>query len=113
VRTIEALTGHQIPDRAALHLNVGQRVEVGERDTRWPEFVFVTAADGSGWVPARHLSRSAGSAVVQTAYDTTELPTQPGDVLEVLAEDRRSGWLWCRTSHGAAGWVPANTLKEE
>ena len=85
-------------------------MQVGERDTEWPEFVFVTALGGSGWVPARHLSQSSGEVVVIAAYDTTELPTAAGDVLEVVAEDRRSGWLWCRSSNGREGWVPVRTV---
>ena len=74
-------------------LRIGEQVEVGPRDTEWPEFVFVTAEYGSEWVPARHLSTSSGTAVLTTSYDTTELPTQVGDLLEVLAEDNASGWL--------------------
>ncbi|HEU5265589.1 MAG TPA: SH3 domain-containing protein [Jatrophihabitans sp.] len=46
-----------------------------------------------------------------TPYDTTELPTQRGDVLEVLAEDLASGWLWCR-GPGGEGWVPAKTVED-
>jgi hypothetical protein len=105
-----AKVAHQIPDRAPLRLSVGQRVDAGDRDTEWPEFVFVTAPQGAGWVPARHLSAPSGSAVVETGYDTTELPTQAGDMLDVLAEDLASGWLWCRSGEGREGWVPLNTL---
>jgi hypothetical protein len=83
-----------------LRLTVGERVQVGERDRECPEFVFVTASHGSGWVPARHLSGSSGAAVVQTPYDTTELPTRSGEVLDVLDEDLTSGWLWCRGPGG-------------
>jgi hypothetical protein len=101
---------HQIPDWSPLQLAVGQRVEVGDRDTEWPEFVFVNAANGSGWVPARHLSVSSGPAVVLAAYDTTELPTQIGELLEVVAEDLTSGWFWCRSRKGREGWVPIKTL---
>jgi len=92
-------------------LAVGQRVRVGDRASEWPEFVFVTARDGTGWVPARHLSASTGPAVVQTRYDTTELPTDLGEELEVVAEDLESGWLWCRASSGREGWVPVKTLE--
>ena len=91
-----ARIGHAIPERLPLRLAVGQRVRVGDRDSEWPEFVFVTARDGTGWVPARHLSASTGPAVVQTRYDTTELPTDLGEELEVVAEDLESGWLWGR-----------------
>ena len=85
-------------------------MDVGERDTEWPEFVFVTASHGSGWVPARHLSASSGTAVVTTAYDTTELPTHIGEILEVVTEDLTSGWLWCRSAEGREGWVPVKTV---
>jgi hypothetical protein len=62
-------------------------------------------------VPARHLSTVAGTALVTTAYDTTELPTHVGEVLEVVAEDLPSGWLWCRSRGGREGWVPIKTLE--
>jgi hypothetical protein len=32
--------------RPPLRLSVGQRVTVGQQDTRWPAFVFVTAEAG-------------------------------------------------------------------
>jgi hypothetical protein len=111
VRTMVAKVGHQIPDRPPLQLAVGERVDVGDRDSEWPEFVFVTASHGAGWVPARHLSGTSGTVVVQTAYDTSELPTQAGDVVEVVAEDLTSGWLWCRARDGREGWVPIKTLE--
>jgi len=76
MRTMVAKVAHQIPDRRPLQLVDGERVDVGDRDSEWPEFVFATASHGTGWVPARHLSATSGTAVVQIAYDTTELPTQ-------------------------------------
>jgi hypothetical protein len=110
MRRVVAKLVHEIPDRPPLRLSVGQRVEVGDRDTEWPQFVFVTAAQGAGWVPARHLSASSGSAVVLTGYETTELPTRVGEVLEIVAEDLASGWMWCRSREGREGWVPLKTL---
>jgi hypothetical protein len=86
-------------------------VSVGRRDTQWPEFAFVTSDHGEGWVPARYLSAGDGEAVVLTAYDTTELQTEVGDVLEVLEEDTIGGWLRCRTGNGREGWVPTETVK--
>jgi hypothetical protein len=110
MRRVVAKVAHEIPDRPPLRLSVGQHVDIGDRDTEWPEFVFVTSPQGAGWVPERHLSIGSGSSVVRTAYDTTELPTRVGEVLEVLSEDLASGWLWCRSSAGREGWVPVNTL---
>ena len=48
-----AHTAYTIPDRSPIRVDAGEEVEVGERDVELPEFVFVTTADGSGWVPAR------------------------------------------------------------
>jgi len=87
-------------------------VQVGERDDEWPEFVFVTASYGAGWVPQRHLSAPAGPAVVRIEYDTTELPTAIGEALDVVFEDLQSGWLWCRSSSGREGWVPTKTVED-
>ena len=39
---------HAIPDRPPLRLAVGEQVLVGDRDSGWPEFVFVTATHGAG-----------------------------------------------------------------
>lgn len=111
MRSVVAKLAHEIPERRPIRLTVGEQVTVGDRDTEWPEFVFVTAADSAGWVPARYLSAASGIASVQTAYDTTELPTRAGEVLGVHAEDPQSGWLWCRSRDGREGWVPENTLE--
>lgn len=105
-----ARSAHEIPDRPPIRVNVGDRVEVGERDGEWPAFVFVTDQKGSGWIPERHLDRQGASAVVTEGYDTTELPTKEGEELEVLHEDLTSGWLWCRGKNGREGWVPERTL---
>jgi SH3 domain len=110
VRRVVATQSHEIAERPPLRLAVGDAVDVGERDTEWPAFVFVTCDAGSGWVPRRYLSASSGRAVVRTAYDTTELPTTVGQVLDVVGEDLESGWLWCRSADGREGWVPVRTV---
>jgi hypothetical protein len=110
MKQVVARVAHEIPDRAPLQIAPGTEVTAGERDSEWPEFVFVTASGGTGWVPARYLSQPSGRVIVTTAYDTTELPTQVGEVLEVVTEDLVSGWLWCRSDSGREGWVPVNTV---
>jgi hypothetical protein len=47
-----AKIAHEIPDRPPLRLLAGEVVQAGDRDSEWPEFVFVTASHGAGWVPA-------------------------------------------------------------
>ncbi|REK11842.1 MAG: hypothetical protein DWQ40_11875 [Actinobacteria bacterium] len=105
-----ALVGHETPEYHPIQLAVGEVVEVGERDTEWPEFVKVNTKSGSGWVPARHLSAEKGQARVIIPYDTTELATVQGEELVVLKRDRISGWTWCQNSEGREGWVPDRTL---
>ncbi|MHB8656339.1 MAG: SH3 domain-containing protein [Solirubrobacteraceae bacterium] len=93
-----------------MRVEVGDPVKVGERDSEGPAFVFVAGPKGSGWIPERHLDRQGASAVVTEAYDTTELPTEEDEKLEVLREDLTSGWLWCCAADGRKGWVPEPTL---
>ncbi len=104
-------SAHRIPDRQPLVLAPGDPVEVGRRDEEWPAFASVTSEHGAGWVPARYLSAEAGAAVVIAAYDTTELPTEAGAILEVLVDDLESGWSWCRAPDGREGWVPDRVLE--
>ena len=101
---------HVTPDGAPLILGVGDTVTVAERSSHWPAFVFVTATEGEGWVPSRHLSINSDVGVTITAYDTTELPVTPGDVFTVVERDNVSGWWWCRSDAGAEGWVPVEVL---
>jgi len=112
MRRVTASAAHQIPERTPLRVDAGDQVEVGERDAEWPAFVFVVAAGGGcGWVPARHLSSAtAGPATVLVPYDTTELPAEAGQTLDVLAEDSESGWLWCRDASGRQGWIPQRSV---
>ena len=108
---VVATEAHVISERTPLSLASGDVVTVGRRDAEWPAFVFVTSVSGSGWVPARHLSADAGRAVVETPYNTTELATESGEILEVLVRDDQSGWLWCRSTDGHEGWVPNRTVE--
>ena len=105
-----AISGHEAPDRPAIHFSVGERVSVGGRSPDWPAFVFVTSALGEGWVPSRHLSAAEDAATVEAQYDTTELPVAAGQTVEVLTRDDASGWWWCRSEAGDEGWVPRSVL---
>jgi uncharacterized protein YgiM (DUF1202 family) len=108
---VVAKSAHEIPDREPLRLVAGERVDATGRSREWREHVFVTAQGGTGWVPVRHLSGSSGMVTVREAYDTTELATSAGESLEVIKEDIRSGWVWCRSAEGREGWVPLSTLQ--
>ncbi|GEB45503.1 hypothetical protein MTE01_14480 [Microbacterium testaceum] len=101
---------HEIPDRAPLVIVPGDAVQIGDRDTEWPAFVFVTAAQGTGWVPARHLDIDGSVGTVRLGYDTTELPARLGEDVDVLVDDSESGWSWCRNADGREGWIPHRVL---
>ncbi len=66
-------SSHEVPDRPAIQISVGEQVSVGQRSPDWPAFVFVTSALGEGWVPSRHLSAEEGVATVEADYDTAEI----------------------------------------
>jgi SH3-like domain-containing protein len=108
---VVATEAHVISERPPLSLASGDVVTVGRRDSDWPAFVFVTTAGGSGWMPSRYLSADTGRAVVETPYNTTELATTSGEILEVVDRDDESGWLWCRSTDGHEGWVPNRTVE--
>ncbi len=107
---VVARSSHEIPDRAPIRLEVGDSVEIGTRNAEWPVFVFVTTTDGSGWVPERHLERQGTTGTVIEPYDTTELPVDAGEELEIVRPDSLSGWLWCRAKSGREGWVPERSV---
>ena len=109
--TVRAVKAHAIPGRPPIRVTPGQNVQVGERDTTWPAFAFVTTDDGAGWVPARHIDASSEPAVVLAPYDTTELATAAGELLTVLVIDDPSGWTWVRNALGHEGWVPNDTIE--
>lgn len=109
--TLRATAAHPIPQRLPIQVVPGQRVHVGQHDTDWPAFVFVTTEDGAGWVPERYLDTSSDPAVVVTAYDRTELATAAGEELTLLERDDPSGWALVRNAEDLKGWVPLSTVE--
>lgn len=101
---------HEIPERPPLAVRPGDVVHVGERDTQWPAFTFVTATQGTGWVPVRHIDVDGSVGVMRVGYDTTELPVASGESVDVVEDDPESGWSWCRNAAGREGWVPHRVL---
>lgn len=101
---------HEIPVREPLKVSPGDSVQVGDREAEWPAFVFVTARWGAGWIPARHIDIDGASGTVRVAYDTTELSTSRGEMVDVIRDDPDSGWSWCRNADGGEGWVPHRAL---
>ena len=110
---VHAVRSHAAPTWLPLVLAPGDEVEVGERSTEWPAFVFVTAKHGQGWVPERNFTTDRPRTIAAVQYDTVELTVSVGDVLLVLDRDDESGWWWCQAGSGHAGWVPIEVLEVE
>jgi len=113
MKRVRAMRAHVVPDRPPVRVAAGERVEVRERDTTWPAFAFVTTTNGSGWVPARYIRHdvSTRTGVMLEPYDTTELATEAGEELSVVATDELSGWTWVRNAAGLEGWVPDDSIE--
>jgi hypothetical protein len=111
VTRLRATASHEIPDWPPIQVVPGQRVRVGQRDTEWPAFVFITTGTGAGWVPERYLDTSSDPAEVLTSYDTTELATSAGEELILIERDGPSGWARVRNAADSEGWVPLRTIE--
>jgi SH3-like domain-containing protein len=109
-RRVVVTSDHEIPDRPAITIEPGDRVDVGERSDEWPAFVLVTATGGAGWVPERYLDAGRPTATVLEPYDTQELAASAGDELTLVVDDPESEWAWCRDAGGRTGWVPHRAL---
>jgi SH3-like domain-containing protein len=109
--TARAVKAHAVPSQPPIRVAAGQSVQVGDQDTTWPAFVFITIDDGSGWVPARHIDVRSRPAVMVAPYDTTELATTAGELLTVVSVDDLSGWTEVRNARGREGWVPSDTIE--
>ena len=74
---VVATEAHAIPERPPLSLTSGDVVTVGRRDADWPAFVFVTTAQGSGWVPSRYLSTGCGARGCRDAVQSRSVEAAP------------------------------------
>ena len=88
----------------------GELIEVGRRDSEWPEFLWATDAAGrSGWVHQRYLYAEHGRARAVRDYSARELDAQAQAVVRLLEE--AGGWWWCENEQGEQGWLPARDLE--
>jgi hypothetical protein len=88
-------------------------VKTGELSEEWPAFRWCIDRNLiCGWMPDRYLEPGASEeAIALRAYDTTELAADADEIVTVIEADDESGWLWCRSSSGAAGWIPVSSLE--
>jgi hypothetical protein len=85
-----ATEGHEIPDRPPVSLAVGEVVTVDERrDSDWPAFVFVSAANGLGWMPSLAI-RPRPRAGMEEDDVHTALAARDAVRIEIVVSPRTS-----------------------
>lgn len=98
--------------RDPLRFTRGEAIDVGARDSEWPEYLWATDAAGrSGWVHQRYIDADHGRATALHDYSAQELDAAVGE--RVLLLDEAGGWWWCESERGARGWLPARDLRIE
>ena len=85
---------------------------LGREDEDAPDWIWVEHADNglAGWTPKAFLEMGDddGRAVFRRDYDAAELSVVVGQVVD--AGEAISGWTWCLSADGEAGWVPEAKL---
>ena len=97
----------QYPD--PISVRTGEIVQLGQRDTEFPGWIWTTASSGkSGWMPEQLLSIEGDTGVARSDYTAIEATVTEGEIVHILQE--LLGWAWVETSSGARGWVPQTHL---
>lgn len=93
-----------------LVIKTGERLQIGDRATDWPGWLWCTNESGkSGWVPEAYIEQHNRRGLARRDYDATELSAEVGEELVVGFEE--SGWLWCTNQAGQSGWIPADHVE--
>jgi hypothetical protein len=87
----------------------GDGVSVGREDTEMPGWFWCRDAKGvEMWVPSTHLEIKGGRGVFNQPYNSAELYTVVGDLVQFLGEVL--GWAECLDGTWRYGWVPMDKL---
>jgi SAM-dependent methyltransferase len=108
--TYRVITSHQASYTYALVVQPGEILDVKERETPWPGWLWCTNQSGvSAWLPQVYLERSGDQARALRRYSSLELSVTSGEILtgdEIVAD-----WVWCSKEDGQQGWVPLENLE--
>ena len=103
------IADYQSPYMEPFFIPKGERLQIGERDSDWPGWVWCTNAEGiSRWVPESYIHRDGNKGQAVRDYEATELSVKVGE--QLTGEQEESGWVWCTNQAGLSGWVPKNKL---
>jgi hypothetical protein len=97
-----------------ISVSIGEKVQVGGRDTDWPSWLWCTnSQQKSGWVAERVLDlHDDGTATVRQDYNSIELTVVSGE--KVTGFEQFEGWMWCHNENHEAGWIPlSHVIVEE
>ena len=114
-KTYAVIRAHVSEYPEPINLKKGDSVSVGQESDGsegWERWYFCSVpGQKDGWVPGQIIDlKEPGSGVITEDYTARELDTVVGDRL--TGSRVLNGWLWAkRTSDGATGWVPMNTIR--
>jgi uncharacterized protein YgiM (DUF1202 family) len=93
-----------------LKIQKGERLQVGDKESEWPGWVWCTNIDGKDrWVPRNYMEIRGKSGIMIQDYDATELTVSIGEELKIEKEE--SGWVWVSNKEEKKGWVPLENIK--
>lgn len=93
-----------------VRLTTGCVVSWTPKESEWKGWAWCRDGEGrEGWVPEGAIEKHGGMAIALRDYVAAELSVEVGDRLEALTE--QAGWLWCKDSRGAQGWVPKENVE--
>jgi len=93
-------------------LRAGEAVKLNGKTDEWDGHCWLWAenpAGKAGWVPDSLVDRTSAGYRAVAEYSAIELTCRSGEILRGL--DETHGWVLCRSSDGAVGWVPSKNLK--
>ncbi len=89
----------------------GEQVQLQQRDTQWPEFIWAIDIRGrSGWVHDSFIDVTAFPTISVRDYDARELSVEVGDEVEII--ESLGGWHWCQNKFGIRGWIPDAAINQ-
>ena len=95
----------------AVQLQTGDIVIIGEESGPYPHWVRIRVPDGrKTWIPEAYVRGNEGEeGRVLVNYDARELEAKEGEIVTVLLEIFR--WGWVRTDDRREGWLPMEILE--
>ena len=104
------VSSHTVDYPNPIQFSKGDELALGERDTEYFGWIWVTTADNNaGWAPESLIERtSSHSGTALCEYTARELDTHIGDIVSCIRE--LHGWLWVEKKNEESGWIPKDSV---